>query len=399
MSALSTGKSSSPSTHRHDTLQKSPSAAPVREPQVPAQQRWRQQLPSPPPSHASIVSEPTTPGPPQASTAASTFKKPFLPASAESNKTVRQSIGPEARHVRAGTVDSRVSSFTLPVESRNGRAASVNSRASGVSAHTGLAPNRKRKIAIDLSSDEEDVSDYAPSEPDSPLANKPTRLADGPAVKKSKTSNGSAVVPKGPLRVDQSVRKNTFGFKTGTLPKPRMPTSSTTTISASRRTPVPATSSKPSTPRPASSTGRQLSSARAPTPAQVRPKAVPATKKPPQTTSTAYFGKRAAARKAEDLIHHHYQDTAALATELVIEAADHLEDARLPEDMGRMSITPAPQDAESVDILATPDRRNGRCQASIADAEDEELDISEYIYVNGVIVHESDVERLELTGG
>jgi hypothetical protein len=396
---LFAGQDSSPSAHRHDTLQKPPSAAPVREPQGPAQQRWRQQLPSPPPSHASIVSEPTTPGPPQASTAASTFKKPFLPASAESNKTSRQSIGPGARHVRAGTVDSRASSFTLAAESRNGRAASVNSRASGVSAHTGLAPNRKRKIVIDLSSDEEDVSDYAPSEPNSPLANKPTRPTDGPAVKKSKTSNRSAVVPKGPPRVDQPVRKNTFGFKTGTLPKPRMPTSSTTTISASRKTPVPATSSKPSTPRPASSTGRQPSSARAPTPAQVRPKAVPATKKPLQTASTLYLGKRAAARKAEDLIHHHYQDTAALATELAIEAADHLEDARLPEDMGRMSITPAPQDAESVNMLATPERRNERCQAAVADAEDEELDISEYIYVNGVIVHESDVERLELTGG
>jgi hypothetical protein len=67
--------------------------------------------------------------------------------------------------------------------------------------------------------------------------------------------------------------------------------------------------------------------------------------------------------------------------------------------MGRMSITPAPQDVESLDMLSTPERRNERCQAAVADADDEELDISEYIYVNGVIVHQSDVERLELTRG
>jgi hypothetical protein len=93
--------------------------------------------------------------------------------------------------------------------------------------------------------------------------------------------------------------------------------------------------------RPASSAGRQPILARPPASAQVKPK------KPQPHTSNSYFGKRTAALKAKDAIRDQYQDTEKFATECAIEAADQLEDARLPEDMGRMSITPSPQDAET----------------------------------------------------
>jgi hypothetical protein len=381
---LSTGDTSSPATHRRDAFQESASAAPSVEPPVPPQQRWTQQLPSPPPSHAS--------------TAASTFKKPFLPGSAESYNTLHQAIDPEARHVRAGTVDSRASSFTLAAEVRTQRGVSATSRASSMSFHTGMTANRKRKPTFDLS-DEEDVSDYAPSEPDSPLADKPTRPAGGPIVKKSKASNGSSVASNVSSRAGQPVRKNTFGFKTTTLSKPKLSTTLTTTTGTPRKIPgltVSAPSSKSSMGRSASSIGRQPTLARPPASAQVKPKPASRAKKSQPHTSNSYFGKRAAALKAEDAIHSQYQDTEEFATECAIEAADQIEDARLPEDMGRMSITPAPQDAETVDMLATPPNKDRlRYQAAVADEDDSEADISEYIYVNGVILHRGSHEERE----
>jgi hypothetical protein len=263
-----------------------------------------------------------------------------------------------------------------------------------MSDHTGAA-SRKRKPTFDLS-DDEDVSDYAPSEPDSPLAGKPSRLVEGHIVKKSKTSNGSSVASNVSSRVGQPVRKNPFGFKTTTLSKPKLPTASP------HKTHVPTASatSKSSANRPASSSGRQPSPARTPTSAQAKSKPGPAAKKPQYHTSNSYFGKRAAAVKAEDKIHNIYQDTEEFATELAIEVADELEDAHLPEDMGRMSITPGPQDAETVVMLATPpSKKRQRYHATVADEDDSEADISEFIYINGVIVHKGSLEERELTSG
>jgi hypothetical protein len=140
--------------------------------------------------------------------------------------------------------------------------------------------------------------------------------------------------------------------------------------------------------RPASSAGRQPILARPPASAQVKPK------KPQPHTSNSYFGKRTAALKAKDAIRDQYQDTEKFATECAIEAADQLEDARLPEDMGRMSITPSPQDAETVDTLVAPPNKDRlRYQAAVVDEDDSEADISEYIYVNGVILHRGSHEE------
>jgi hypothetical protein len=74
--------------------------------------------------------------------------------------------------------------------------------------------------------------------------------------------------------------------------------------------------------------------------------------------------------------------------------------ASLPEDMGRMSITPGPQDAETVVMLATPpSKKRQRYHATVADEDDSEADISEFIYINGVIVHKGSLEERELTSG
>lgn len=130
----------------------------------------RQQLPSPPPSHASVASEPLTNNKPDISSSSPAFKKPSTPASAGPNQLGREPVTTEARHVRAGTTDSRASSITVQA-SRDQRGSSIASNTSGT-----LPRPRKRKVEVSVSSDEEDdESDYAPSEPDSPLANKSTR--------------------------------------------------------------------------------------------------------------------------------------------------------------------------------------------------------------------------------
>jgi hypothetical protein len=413
---ISTGTDCSPSTHQHDTMQKSPSSAPFREPPAPLQQ-IRMQLPSPPPSHASVVSEPTTPGTSQSFTSISSFKKPFLPASADPSKSGRQSVDPGIRHVRTGTVDSRASSVTLPAESRTQRGVSATSRASSISAYTGVSPNRKRKIIIDLSSDEEDVSDYAPSEPVSPLASESDKALQSPNSKRIKGVNGFAAASKVPPRVDKAVHKNNYGFKSTTLPKPRPKSTSATTTIASRKTSTPTASTmpiKPSASCSTTSTRYGPPSARAgsihPSPAtnQAKSKAGPSAKKTQQTKFIPQPSKRRATLASENKTRGIYQDMEEFITECAVQDADQLEDARLPEDMRRMSITPAPQAVgeETVDMLSTPlaakyntsnsrtaDHTNGdrrRYQATLADDESEP-DISEYVYVNGIIVRKGDV--------
>jgi hypothetical protein len=79
-------------------------------------------------------------------------------------------------------------------------------------------------------------------------------------------------------------------------------------------------------------------------------------------------------------IHGLFDDELEFATECAVEASDAMEDARLPKAMGQMSITPAPQD-ESVAKLS-----------NAVDDSDSELDISELIYVDGVIVHSCQIE-------
>jgi hypothetical protein len=318
-----------------------------------------QQLPSPPPSHASVISEPITPIRHNDSLPSSGFKKPCRPASAAPSNVVCPSVTPEARHVRAGTRDSRASSATLPANPRGQRGGSVASRTSDISDRTGVTQRRKRKFELSLSSDEDEdpESDYAPSEPDSPLAKEPARRASGaPVAKKSKVTPAPKAVP----RVQKFMGKNGFGLKMKVIPKPKLGTATTSSSPASK------TLTHKSTP-----VARDSPSARAPSVrpsteiTKPKPKPVPALKrtllkkKPiPQPS------KRRAAVAAENKIQEFFDNAEEFETEYAIEEADHIETARLPEDMRRMSITPAPgfqpapDNAESVHMLvdSSPER-------------------------------------------
>lgn len=258
-----------------------------------------------------IASEPVTNSKPDESCLTCAFKKPSTPASAIPNQLDRQPVTAEARHIRASTIDSRASSVTLPA-SRDQRGISITSRTSKVSPQTGVPRLRKRRVEVSVSSDEEDSesSDYAPSEPDSPLADKSARRArNEPVAKKTRTMTSSAST----YQHASTKTKNAFGFKV-IRPQPRAGSAASNAATKKPSTPAPTASKKPSTPAPRS----------APTPAFTHP------------------SKRRAARDAELKTQKIFEDLEEFNTECVIEEADQFEDARLPKDMQRMSITPAP---------------------------------------------------------
>jgi len=343
--------------------------------------------------------------------------------------------------------------MTLPAASNTRRGASV------VSAQSNATRSRKRARTYDLSSDEDNSeSDYAPSEPDSPSAEKSARQAkkmhDAPVLKKARTgimgSSAATSKPQPRAQVEKVPGKNGFGFKSKPTPKPMTPTKT------QWREPAPLVSSSPV---PASSPQSPSVRGRAPA-----PKA-----KPVRASNMAgkkfipLPSKRAAARKAEDKIHGYFEADEEFRTECAIE--DDVEEARLPEDMRRMSITPSPSDSqlaaefqevledaesgasehdETVEMLvdiqepttaaasvlsdarthtqtgpsaltakdndntwtswahtrARGDRhiaKNPHLQPTVED-DDSEADISEYILVNGIIVRKDQVEGLDLTG-
>jgi len=225
-----------------------------------------------------------------------------------------------------------------------------------------------------LSSDEESdsQSDYSPSENASPINGeppKPTRHTH--TAKKTKTNDGAEVAAKPKPRVQKFMGKNGYGFKFApTLGKP-----------VSR-------GSKPA--------------ARPPT----QPRRI-STPKTVKKTTVPQFTKRRAAVAANDKIQNIFDSTSEFETELAIEEADHVESARLPADMGRMSLTPSPPsvDENSVEALAEPgsfrewsqvrstgDRMVG-FQPSVEDGDDSELDIGEYDLVGGVLVQNVGLRR------
>lgn len=279
-----------------------------------------QQLPSPPRSHASVVSEPAARRQHDVTAPLSSFKKPSLPASAVPS-TFRQPIAAGARHVRAGTTDSRASSFTLPASPGSQRGASVKSRTSITSRQTGATQTRKRQMMNKLSSDEDSdsQSDYAPSKNASPIdgeSPKPTKHVH--TAKKTKTNDGAEIPIKAKPRVQKVMGRNGYGFKFApTLGK---------TVSGG---------SKPAA-RP---------------PIEPRRTVTPKTVK---KTLALQFTKRRAAIAANDKIQNILDSTSEFETELAIEEADHIESARLPEGLRRMSLTPSPPDENSVDALTEP---------------------------------------------
>jgi hypothetical protein len=440
----------------------------VEKPSTPQQEAHRDQLPSPSPSHASLASEPITPKAPIAATTTHGFKIPSTPASASHPFSSRQSVAREARNIRTSTVDS---CSTLPVTPRSQYGEPIISPTSEASSPTSAKASRKRVREVELSSDEDEESDYAPSEPDSPLAyksNKDVRVNLG--VKKARVTYGQGSVAKMPPRVMNSVGKK-FGFK----PKPvvgqgspmlpvmaaRMPGARFPSLTTPRVAPKPAsnkavtTLATPESPSVRTSS-KQPASMRAP------PKKLPKHLQPPS--------KRRAALAAETKIHEICEFEEEVRNESAIDDADAMEEAepvreqRLRADMRGLSITPAPSNRHVVDDmdsvehlvesespnesargdemivdteseqgqpLSTPsafrstfsnasdgfiqeDRNDGvysrshflhdralgdrrHAKATTSNSDEEDLDISEYLYINGVIWRKGDIEELDLT--
>lgn len=393
----------------------------IEHPQTPTRQ-----LPSPPPSHASVESEQSMSTQRRVADHASAFKLPTAPASASVQN--RRSVAPETRNIRAGTADSRASSFTLPAQPRSDRGVSVASRDS---ARTGASQNRKRPVEFSLSDDDEDVSDYAPSEPDSPSADAAKRARarrDGSVIKKSKNLNAASQA----TYFDKNRAKNGFGFKKPVVtskPKPA------TSLSSSN-TPAKKPSTVPSTTAKKPSTAGVTIIRKGSTLARAKP-TVTSKSTPKKNKFVPQPSRRRAAMNAEDRIANIYEENEEFETECAIEDADQLEDARLPNTLRRMSLTPM-EGNESVEMLMerdespaltsavtdittattapttattartakkdnydfpawTHDRKlgdrhlakkkhGGRYQAMVRDEDDEEADISQYICVDGVIL-------------
>ncbi|KAH3940911.1 hypothetical protein HBH98_078240 [Parastagonospora nodorum] len=341
-----------PQFERVDSSNANPFTTTGAEAQTPRKQT--RQLPSPPPSHASVVSEPVAHRQHNVSTPSPSFKMPSLPASAAPS-TVRQPIAAGARHVRAGTTDSRASSYTLPASPRDQPGASASSRPSAISRQTGATQSRKRPMVISMSSDEDSdsQSDYAPSENASPIdGEQPKPMKHAHTAKKTKTNDGAEVAAKPKPRMQKVMGRKGYGFKFA-------PTLGKTV----------AIPSKPA--------------ARPPT----EPRRL-AARKTVKKATIPQFIKRRAAVAAKGKIQDMFDSTEEFETELAIEEADHIESARLPDDMRRMSLTPSPPDEDSVDALAEPGSfkewsqlrstgdRKARLQGIVED-DDSEVDIGE----------------------
>jgi hypothetical protein len=309
----------------------------------------------------------------------------------------------------------------------------------------------KRKKSIDLSSDEDEESDYAPSEPVSPSANKSTRQTkDVSVVKKCKLIYGYGFASKVAPRVETVQGKNEYGFRSTPIPKPRLlatiatPPSTTGTESAQSTPTDPNKSSlgRFTTSAPSQSPYAHRSRIRPPTTVtQAKSKVAPAPKNIFNKKPVLQPGRRLAALAAENKIHGYFEKEKEFMTECVIEEADQMEDVGLPEAMHRMSIPPSPQrqdvqsDVEndaSAEVLIdtklhTPrassyrhlntanshvtakarrgkswtndrvnsDRHLARRQTMVED-DDSELAISECISVDGIIVRIEQLEDLDL---
>jgi hypothetical protein len=301
--------------------------------------------------------------------------------------------------------------------------------------------SRKRTREINLSSDEDEVSDYAPSEPDSPLANKPTRQAkDTKVLKKAKVDERQ--------RVEKVRGKNGFGFNVATKTKPKVPIAQATPPMTPGKKSTPSTpnpsAKRLTTPAPSESPFSRASSIRAHSVSKSKPTSTTPSRKS-AANPLPQPNKRRAALASENAIHRFYEEAEEFATECAIEDADQVEEARLPSDMRHMSITPSASNTrtqdvamnergldteESVETLVDTEPRNvestaactprpvaanlhnsqygrdawsrggeshqSKYQASVADADDEsEPDVSRYYVRNGVI---EEVEELDLTG-
>lgn len=356
------------------------------------------QLPSPSPSHVSTSKLKTT----MALTKPDTFgfKRPSLQTSAPK--------GTSSQLQNSTTFDSSTS-FTRPDILQGQRRPSVTPNTSTVS-------KRKRKIEINLSSDEEDGSNFSPSadeEPDSSedypeKAQKHVHASKRARVRVISKRKAHNQFPD--LNVPLAKGKNRLGFKVFTKSKAGTAAVSSPALSetpAGKSTPrILHTMSKPNhRPQlePRDSTRR--SSRHLPSPASV------------SANSAARKAKGKARKKIEQFSAVHE----SLCTETAIEEAEEQEyrlRSTLAGAVREMSIMPRPStsaghlhtrtDEDMVDACEDPivdkgtfgswtharstgDRHLAKALPSShpnrADS-DEDLDISDYTFVNGIILHQ-----------
>lgn len=348
------------------------------------------------------------------------FRRPDFPAS------VTKDSMPAARNVRAG---SQASASTY-------RASSITQSQCDLSATprtsvSSLRSGRRKRKAIDVSSDE---SDYTPpSQDDEPRSSiiieelyksvKGNAEKFGPMIKKTKfpPPPPPAIASKGVF----SKGKNGYGFQPTSRPKPEVDNQAALSL--------------PNQPQHVSIMKSQLSPPTAPTPALKKPtKPIATTRAVPVSWSP-----RKAKLDASAKISQLSETELRIRNDIAVDEANGYE---APEtgvveqvrgSMRSMSITPAPNNtedqgitAENVGMLAdlsdtestiavqstkhgagwnswTHSRINGdrnlaklrpnRPLVQDEDDDDDDPDISKYSIIDGLIVHEADLERLRLT--
>ncbi|KAH7075257.1 hypothetical protein FB567DRAFT_187140 [Paraphoma chrysanthemicola] len=272
------------------------------------------------------------------------FKKPTTPAS--SSHSVHQSSTSEARKAPAGTNEPRTPSFNLPATSSRQRSASV---IIGLSETPSRATQTRKRVREIILSSDEDESDYTPSEPDSSSPKQSTREHRGPQIsKKAKVHRN--------LCAENLRGKNSFGFKVKT--RPSVPSTPPTPPKTPSTTSRPATAFAPGLlaerdPAMLESPFDHTSLLRGQSASKSKPDLprAPVSRKFALDNPLPPTGKRRAALAAENRIHGYFEETEQLATECAIDDANQREEARLPEDVRRMSVIPSssPSNDQSVD--------------------------------------------------
>ena len=333
---------------------------------------------------------------------------------------------PAARNVRAGSQAS-ASTYRASSITQSQCDLSATPRTSVSSLRSG---RRKRKV-IDVSSDE---SDYTPpsedDEPRSPIiveelckSVKGNAEKFGPVTKKTKFPP-----PPPPAMASKSVfskGKNGYGFQPTSRPKPEVDNQAALSL--------------PNQPQHASIMKSQLSPPTAPAPASKTPSKPIATTRAVPVSRSPRKAKLDASAKISQLS----ETELRIRNDIAVDEANGYEAPetgvveQLRGSMRSMSITPAPNNtedqgitAENVGMLAdlsdtestiavqstkhgagwnswTHSRINGdrnlaklrpnRPLVQDEDDDDDDPDISKYSIIDGLIVHEADLERLRLT--
>ena len=352
-------------------------------------------LPSPSPSLASAPPTPTTL---EATSLLNAFKKPSLtPASV---------VAPGAR---ARIVESRASSCTLAQTPAPGKTTALQRQTPVISHKSHVSTLNNKRKQVDLSDDEQ--PDYSPSEPSSVAARRKSTVCLGSPLKKPKASTLSLAKPRGPpppsALPSSAAGKKTNGFGLRT-----------------KATPVSA--STPATPPRTSTTESKHTTPVTPTRSCIDARAkAPST--PPSKRKAAVRAQSEIKKMSEADKQFHTEDEFFRASTREARR-NHTSTTELGTRLRSMSITPVPigthfgasrkskmpdapaatGDEGGVDTRKDPlkDRATGDRLAArtrnidkiVGDDSDEDyvqdLDTSEFTYVNGIILQAGQEGRL-----